>query len=316
MYSPADFFDEGRKFVHRSLDQEILANMPKVKKRMAEKGLPPVGRNAYDRVDIGLIEKAIKGTRAYATATSRDASVRGTHSYERAKAGGSFSTNVPRNIMAIRNVTYKFVEKLDLWAGKALPTNPHSLLAWPYNQLMFYYGWNIGGNGGFHVRDNLLAAQRGSNTMRRDVPAETLVDILTHPAYFGDLEAVVLYFMAIGANESEATNIAVNFLSEMSSHAVFTALKGTSFGDEILPLIDLSPENVRRVVGVPALPELATKVLQTYGMMISLCEFCKTGSAYRVEVSIPEGTETEMLSALHGIGLGLKEYMPSFLNNQ
>ncbi len=311
---PRETFSAGRRFVHESLDSKILQSMPVIRQRMKEAGLPPVGRNAYDKVDIGLIEKAVKGTSMFKTLTTRDFVLRMTKTYEAALRGEDGLASLPAAVQPLEDLIFELGTHLRPWHDAPLPTNPFSMNRGHLDNVTRWYGLDVGENSQFRLLDTLSRTLRKSATIRRDIPAETVIDILGHPAYFGNIENTALFFLSLGASEAEAVTIATDFMNSSGNYAIFQSLKGTSFNDGMLPMIDFSSGNVDRIVRVPAMPESVTKALKTYGMCISLIHFARTGEAREVTVHVPEGTESKLIHSLFGTDLPVKDYLPSFLN--
>jgi hypothetical protein len=312
---PFDAIQAGIKYVNSTLDPVILQNLPSIRTRMASLGLPPVGKIAYDRVSTGLLEKAIRGTKEFKSLTTRDFVLRMKSAHEVASSGAPGLAPLPTAVQVFEKVDFALGDELEPWFEGPLPTNPFSMLRGYLSDTTTYYGLNLGENNVFKQVDTLSRKLRRSATLRRDVSVETILDIIAQPVYFGNVENISLFFMALGATETEATTLAIDFSNSSNAYTVFQSLKGTSFNDAILPMIDFSPANVSRIVKVPALPENVTKALQTYGMMISLGHFAQFGKARQVIVNIPDGEEINIIQTMFGIGLGVKDYMPSFLNS-
>jgi hypothetical protein len=311
--TPVNALEKGKSFVLNSLDKPALKQMPIIREKLAEEGLPPLGDLAYDRLHVSIIEKAISGTQAFKDAIGRDFMIRASKAMLAASTNKISLASIPKGVGVFAQINYELTDYLESWCDIQTPTNPFSLCRGPLANLTTYYGLNSGENHIFRVEDQLARRLKQSSTMRRDVEVSTVLDILRAPGYYGNVQNMALFFAGLGATYPEAVSLANDFASSAISHSLYAATKGTSFNDQMLPLIDFSNENVDRIVDVPALPDMISRAVVTYGMMISLCHFSRTGEARRVRVTLKPGQENELYSAITNNNLPLTKYLPGYI---
>jgi hypothetical protein len=314
--TPENALEKGISFVLNSLDKASLKQMPSIREKLAEEGLPPLGDLAYDRLHVAVIEKAISGTQAFKDAIGRDFIIRSSKAMLAASRGSITLAKIPKSVGAFAMINFELADFLEPWCDIRTPTNPFSLCRGPLMHLTTYYGLNSGENHLFRVEDHLARRLRQSSTMRRDVEVDTILSILRAPGYYGNVQNMALFFAGLGATYPEAVSLANDFASSATSHILYSATKGTSFNDQILPMIDFSNENIDRIVELPALPDNISRALVTYGVMISLCHYSRTGEARKVVVSVKPGQENELYSAISNNHLPLTRHLPGYLFDQ
>jgi hypothetical protein len=155
----------------------------------------------------------------------------------------------------------------------------------------------------FKVRaSKILSVLRQDPYMRRDLREESIIELLSDPKVFADMELMVHVLVAIGARRDLAAQVASMFISRASSFIFKANLSGLSLADAALSHLDLSLSNHLRVVSIPVTTSVQLDdLLLMHGMAVMVLDAQKNGVTRKVKiVEMYDGATNDALKVFLG----------------
>jgi hypothetical protein len=192
-------------------------------------------------------------------------------------------------------LNYKFVDVIDDIFDRSKDISPFPCLCPSIHNVAYQLGFSPNVDY-YRLQPTTLLNKLMDDKFPRYLRSEAIFDKLLNPKIFGNVEAMQLLLISMGASSSAASEVATQLGIEAANFK-FTHNLGLSLSDNLIPNINLSEINHSRVVSLFSDSEIdhVIKFIRELFMMFSLIMVPILGDVYHIDVHFNNNVHMQTL---------------------